>query len=135
MAGKGNSASSRDVAYVLHPYTNLEVHKSAGPQIITSGKGIYVQDEEGKEYIEGMAGLWCASLGFGEERLVKAAEQQMRTLPFYHVFASKSHLPAIDLAEKLIAIAPVPISKIFLPTQAQKRPIASSSWSGITTMR
>jgi 4-aminobutyrate---pyruvate transaminase len=113
LAGKGNSASSRDVAYVVHPYTNLEVHKSAGPQIITSGKGIYVQDEEGKEYIEGMAGLWCASLGFGEERLVKAAEQQMRTLPFYHVFASKSHLPAIDLAEKLIAIAPVPISKIF----------------------
>ena len=60
-----------------------------------------------------MAGLWCASLGFGEERLVKAAERQMRTLPFYHVFASKSHLPVIDLAEKLIGMAPLPMSKIF----------------------
>ena len=113
MANSGNSASSRDVAYVLHPYTNLELHQSAGPQIITRGEGIYVEDEEGKKYIEGMAGLWCASLGFGEERLVKAAERQMRTLPFYHVFASKSHLPVIDLAEKLITMAPLPMSKIF----------------------
>ena len=113
MANSGNSASSRDVAYVLHPYTNLELHQSAGPQIITRGEGIYVEDEEGKKYIEGMAGLWCASLGFGEERLVKAAERQMRTLPFYHVFASKSHLPVIDLAEKLIGMAPLPMSKIF----------------------
>ena len=113
MANSGNSASSRDVAFVLHPYTNLELHQSAGPQIITRGEGIYVEDEEGKKYIEGMAGLWCASLGFGEERLVKAAERQMRTLPFYHVFASKSHLPVIDLAEKLITMAPLPMSKIF----------------------
>ncbi|MBE90660.1 MAG: aspartate aminotransferase family protein [Rhodospirillaceae bacterium] len=113
MADNGNSASSRDVSYVLHPYTNLELHQSAGPQIITRGEGIYVEDEEGKKYIEGMAGLWCASLGFGEERLVKAAERQMRTLPFYHVFASKSHLPVIDLAEKLIAMSPLPMSKVF----------------------
>jgi len=113
LANSGNSASSRDVAFVLHPYTNLELHQSAGPQIITRGEGIYVEDEEGKKYIEGMAGLWCASLGFGEERLVKAAERQMRTLPFYHVFASKSHLPVIDLAEKLITMAPLPMSKIF----------------------
>jgi 4-aminobutyrate--pyruvate transaminase len=109
----GNSAASRDIAYLMHPYTNLEAHKSAGPQIITHGNGIYVYDEEGKEYIEGMAGLWCASLGFGEERLAAAAERQMLTLPFYHVFAAKSHMPAIDLAERLIGLAPVPMSKIF----------------------
>lgn len=113
MIEPGNSASSRDIAYVVHPYTNLETHKTGGPQIITEGRGIYVRDEEGKEYIEGMAGLWCAALGFGEERLVTAAERQMRTLPFYHVFASKSHMPAIDLAEKLIEMAPVPMSKVF----------------------
>ncbi|MBL22544.1 MAG: aspartate aminotransferase family protein [Rhodospirillaceae bacterium] len=113
MVETGNSASSRDIACLVHPYTNLETHKSAGPQIITEGHGIYVRDEEGKEYIEGMAGLWCAALGFGEERLVAAAERQMRTLPFYHVFASKSHLPAIDLAERLIEMAPVPMSKVF----------------------
>ena len=54
MVETGNSAASRDIAYLMHPYTNLEAHKSAGPQIITHGNGIYVYDEEGKEYIEGI---------------------------------------------------------------------------------
>lgn len=113
MAQVGNSAASRDIAYVMHPYTNLERHKTAGPQVISEGKGIWVYDEEGKPYIEGMAGLWCTSLGFNEPRLVEAATRQMKALPFYHVFAAKSHNPAIDLAERLIEMAPVPMSKVF----------------------
>ena len=113
MAQVGNSAASRDIAYVLHPYTNLERHKTVGPQIINKGEGIWVYDEEGKAYIEGMAGLWCTSLGFNEPRLVEAAMRQMQALPFYHVFAAKSHNPAIDLAERLIEMAPVPMSKVF----------------------
>ncbi len=113
MAQVGNSASSRDIAYVMHPYTNLERHKTVGPQIINQGKGIWVYDEEGKAYIEGMAGLWCTSLGFNEPRLVEAAMRQMQALPFSHVFAAKSHNPAIDLAERLIEMAPVPMSKVF----------------------
>ena len=113
MAQVGNSAASRDIAYVMHPYTNLERHKTVGPQIINRGKGIWVYDEEGKPYIEGMAGLWCTSLGFNEPRLVEAAMRQMQALPFYHVFAAKSHNPAIDLAERLIEMAPVPMSKVF----------------------
>jgi 4-aminobutyrate--pyruvate transaminase len=112
LADTGNSASSRDIAHVMHPYTNLVTHRTTGPHIMTRGEGIYVYDEEGRQFIEGMAGLWCAALGFGEERLVAAAEAQMRTLPFYHIFAAKSHLPAIDLAEKLIEMAPAPMSKV-----------------------
>jgi len=113
MAELGNSAASRDIAYVLHPYTNLEKHKEAGPHIVTKGEGVWIYDESGKGYIEGMAGLWCTSLGFGEQRLIDAATKQMQELPFYHVFAAKSHNPAIDLAEKLIGMAPVPMSKVF----------------------
>ena len=84
-----------------------------GPLVISIGKGVTVTDETGKDYIEGVAGLWCTSLGFDEPRLVEAAIRQMRTLPFYHAFAHKSHEPAIDLAERLIALAPVPMSKVF----------------------
>ena len=109
----GNSPESRDIAYLLHPYTNLERHRTAGPQIMTEGKGVWVYDRSGKAYLEAMASLWCTSLGFGEERLVEAAAKQMQRLPFYHVFSSKSHDPAIDLAERLIAMAPVPMSKAF----------------------
>jgi 4-aminobutyrate--pyruvate transaminase len=105
--------AQRDVQYQLHPFTNLSQHQTQGPLVITSGKGIYVYDESGREYIEGLAGLWCTGLGFGEERLVDAAARQLRKLPYYHQFGSKAHDVAIDLAERLIKIMPVPMSKVF----------------------
>ena len=107
------SSVARDIAYQLHPFTNLRKHEAEGPLVITGGRGIYVTDENGREYIEALAGLWCASLGFGEERLVEAAARQMRKLPYYHQFASKAHDTAIDLAERLIALLPVRMSKVF----------------------
>nr|WP_295836408.1 aspartate aminotransferase family protein [uncultured Azospirillum sp.] len=109
----GNSAASRDKAFVLHPYTNLDAHETQGPMIIERGEGIRVFDDGGRDYIEGMASLWCVSLGWGEERLVQAATKQMRQLSTYHIFGHKSHEPGIDLAEKLIGLAPVPMSKVF----------------------
>ena len=60
-----------------------------------------------------MAGLWCTALGYGNEELVEAAAAQMRKLSFAHLFSGKSHDPAIELAEKLKEIAPVPTSKVF----------------------
>ncbi len=108
-----NSAAARDVANVLHPYTDLKTHLEVGPMVVTRGQGVRIWDDTGKEYIEGMAGLWCAALGFDNERLIQAAVTQMRKLPFYHAFAAKSHEPMIDLAEMLIERAPVPMSKVF----------------------
>ncbi|WP_158046455.1 aspartate aminotransferase family protein [Skermanella pratensis] len=113
MTKVGNSAASRDKAFYLHPYTNLKTHEEVGPLVIERGAGVHVFDDTGKAYIEGMAGLWCTALGFGEERLVEAASRQMRKLPFYHAFGHKAHDPGIDLAEALIRIAPVPMSKVF----------------------
>ena len=110
---RANSPEARDVANVLHPYTDLLAHLTNGPLVINHGEGVRVWDEAGKGYIDAVAGLWCASLGFSNERLVKAAATQMRKLPFYHSFTAKSHMPMIDLAEMLIARAPVPMSKVF----------------------
>ena len=81
--------------------------------IITRGEGVRVFDDAGKDYIESVAGLWCASLGFSNERLAKAAYVQLQKLPFYHAFTAKSHEPLIDLSEKLLSVAPVPMSKVF----------------------
>jgi len=108
-----NSNAARDIATVLHPYTDLVAHQEVGPQVVTTGKGVRVWDDAGKDYIEAMAGLWCTSLGFDNERLVQAATAQMRKLPFYHAFNAKSHEPMIELAEMLLARAPVPMSKAF----------------------
>jgi len=108
-----NSDEARDVAYHFHAYTNAQTHTDVGPLIMDSGEGIYVTDNNGKRYIEGMSGLWSVGLGFNEQRLVDVAHQQMQKLPYYHNFSHRSHGPAIDLAEKLIEIAPVPMSKVF----------------------
>jgi 4-aminobutyrate--pyruvate transaminase len=67
---------------------------------------VWVFDTEGKPYIEGMAGLWCTALGYSNEELIEAAAEQMRRLPFTHLFSGRSHDPAIELAEKLKEIAP-----------------------------
>ena len=113
MSARGNSISSRDIAHFLHPYTNLKNHEKDGPLVITRGEGVYVLDEAGKKYLEGMASLWCASLGFSERRLADAAYQQMLKLPTYNNFGGKTTDVGVDLAEKLLAMAPVPMSKVF----------------------
>jgi 4-aminobutyrate--pyruvate transaminase len=106
-------AAGRDIATTIHPYTNLKLHESDGPLVITGGDGVFVRGEDGKMYLEGLAGLWCCSLGFSERRLAEAAYRQMLKLPFYHTFAHKSTDISIELAEKLLSIAPVPMSKVF----------------------
>ena len=108
-----SNLAARDVETLVHPYINLARFRETGPLIIERGQGVYVYDTEGKPYIEGMAGLWCTALGYGNEELVEAAATQMRKLSFAHLFTGKSHDPAIELAEKLKEIAPVPISKVF----------------------
>ncbi|GLK83001.1 aspartate aminotransferase family protein [Ancylobacter defluvii] len=104
---------ARDVETLVHPYTNLATLRDTGPLILERGQGVWVHDVDGKPYLEGMAGLWCTALGYGNEELVEAAATQMRKLPFTHIFGGKSHDPAIELAEKLKEMAPVPISKVF----------------------
>jgi 4-aminobutyrate---pyruvate transaminase len=105
--------ASRDVATAIHPYTNLMAHQTEGPLVITEGDGVFVRGEDGKMYLEGLAGLWCVSLGFSERRLAEAAYRQMLKLPFYHTFAHKATDIGIELAEKLLSIAPVPMTKVF----------------------
>jgi 4-aminobutyrate---pyruvate transaminase len=108
-----NSTHARDIASHLHPYTNLATHPTRGPHVFNRGSGIYVYDDDGNKFIEGLSGLWCASLGFSEQRLVDAATKQLQTLPFYHNFAHKAVEPAIELADYLVQHAPVPMSKVF----------------------
>ncbi|HHJ4328238.1 TPA: aspartate aminotransferase family protein [Klebsiella pneumoniae] len=113
MSTKPQSLAEKDINYHLHPYTDARLHQQTGPLVIERGEGIHVYDDQGKQYIEAMSGLWSVALGFSNERLIRAAEQQLRTLPFYHLFSHKSHGPCIELADKLIAMSPVPMSKVF----------------------
>ena len=101
-------AGRSDIAHHLHPYTQLRQLEREGPLVIVKGDGVHVVDEHGQRYLEGMAGLWCASLGFSEGRLADVAAQQMRTLPYYHSFSGKVPGPVTDLVAKMMQWAPTP---------------------------
>ena len=88
--------------------------------ILDRGEGIYVYDTQGKPYIEGLAGLWCTALGYGNKELIDAATEQMSRLSFTHLFGSRSHEPAIELAEKLKELVPIPTSKIFFTSSGSE---------------
>jgi 4-aminobutyrate--pyruvate transaminase len=107
-----SAAARRDQSFHLHPSTNLRAVLNDGPLVITRGDGVYVYDDQGRRYLEGMAGLWCASLGFSERRLAGAAYRQMCELPFYHSFGGKVPAISTELAERLIGIAPAGMGKV-----------------------
>lgn len=120
---KHSNSGTRDVNTLLHPYTNLAALDEAShltPLILERGEGVYVKDELGKPYIEGMAGLWCTSLGYGNEEMIDAASAQMRDLSFSHLFGAKSHHGAIELGEKLKQLSPAPASKIFFTSSGSE---------------
>ncbi len=132
MAVRPNSLAGRDVESVLHPYTNLSTHQENGPFVVTHGDGIYVYDDAGKAYIEALAGLWCTSLGFANERLANVAADAMRKLPFYHGFGSKTHEAGVELAERLLEISPVSMSTSTTPEAGRRRKKSSRARKAIT---
>ena len=112
MTSSFTPAAQRDIAHHLHSYTQLRQFEREGPLVIVRGDGVHVIDEHGKRYIEGMAGLWCASLGFSETRLADAAAHQMKTLPYYHTFSGKVPGPVTDLVEAMTRWSPMPKARV-----------------------
>jgi 4-aminobutyrate--pyruvate transaminase len=93
-----------DLRNLVHPYTPLHAFGPTGPMVIRRGDGVYIEDDQGRRYLEAMSGLWCAALGFSDRRLVDAATRQMHELPYYHLFAGRSNEPSIELSERLLRL-------------------------------
>jgi 4-aminobutyrate---pyruvate transaminase len=107
------SMAARDLESMLHPQTHLGQHHRQGPMMLARAEGVYMYDDQGRQYLEGLAGLWCTSLGYGNEELARAAYDQMKKLSYAQLFASKSHEVGVLLAEKLKAMVPLHESKVF----------------------
>jgi 4-aminobutyrate--pyruvate transaminase len=102
-----------DLARVFHANTNLaELHRT-GPLVLVRGEGVHVWDSHGRRYIEAIAGLWCAALGYGDEELARVAYEQTKKLSFGHFFSGRSHEPGVLLADKLVGMAPFAASRAF----------------------
>lgn len=95
---------------VIYPNTNF---KATEQLLIARGEGVYVYDQQGKEYLEGMAGLWCTGLGYGNQELIATISEQLSYMSYTHMFGGKAHQPGIDLADKLAAMVPVDNARVF----------------------
>jgi adenosylmethionine-8-amino-7-oxononanoate aminotransferase len=103
-----------DRAHLIHPVAPWRAHEERGPTVLASGQGSWLTDAQGHRLLDAFAGLWCVNVGYGQESVVQAAAEQMRTLPYatgYFHFGSE---PAIRLAEKLVQITPASLTRVYL---------------------
>jgi 4-aminobutyrate---pyruvate transaminase len=109
-----STAAAADREFLVRGFTKLSDRHLHDPVVIERGKGVWVWDEHGTPYLEAVAGMWCASFGFGEEELVEAAVTQLRKLPYYHALVNKTTGPAAALASKIAEIVPIRDAKVHL---------------------
>ncbi|MCV2348441.1 aspartate aminotransferase family protein [Paucibacter sp. Y2R2-4] len=102
-----------DASHFLHPFTDFQGLAKKGSRIITRADNIYLWDSEGHKILDGMSGLWCVNIGYGQQSLIDAAAEQMKQLPFYNAFFQTATMPAIELAEVLAEIAPAGFEHVF----------------------
>jgi putrescine aminotransferase len=95
-----------DRAHHLHPFTDHRAMHRSGTHVIRSAKGSTVVDEDGRELLDGLAGLWCTNVGYGREEILQAVTEQMRSVAFYPSFFNTTTEPAIRLAARLAELAP-----------------------------
>jgi putrescine aminotransferase len=114
MAGFDLAALRRlDRAHHLHPFTDHRAMHRAGTHVIRSAKGSTLVDEEGRELLDGLAGLWCVNVGYGREEILQAVTEQMRAVAFYPSFFNTTTEPAIRLAARVAELAPARLNHAF----------------------
>jgi putrescine aminotransferase len=102
-----------DARHYLHPFTDFKALAAEGSRIMVRGEGVWIEDSDGKRYLDGMAGLWCTNIGHGRQEIADAVHEQMKELAFYNSFFKTTNAPAIRLAEKLSKLAPNNMSRVF----------------------
>lgn len=113
MLNDNKTLSGLDIEAHFHAQTNARLHEAKGPLMLTKAEGVFVEDIDGQQYLEAMSGLWYANLGFSNERLIKAAHNQLNTLPCYHTFNHRSNDKCAQLAHELASLVPMENTKIF----------------------
>jgi putrescine---pyruvate transaminase len=104
----------RDTA-LWHPFSDMALVRHS-ELVLTRGEGVWLWDEEGRRYLDGSASLWYANVGHGRTEIAEAAAAQMRDLEAYSTFGDIANRPALALAERLSALAPMDDAKVFLAT-------------------
>jgi adenosylmethionine-8-amino-7-oxononanoate transaminase len=112
MAANYEELKNLDHAYLWHPFTQMRDWTAEDPCIIERGQGHYLIDVQGNRYLDGVSSLWCNLFGHRREELDRAVKEQLSRIA-HSTFLGLSHLPGIELAEKLIGIAPAGLQRVF----------------------
>ncbi|WP_028025054.1 aspartate aminotransferase family protein [Enterovibrio calviensis] len=102
-----------DNAHYLHPFSDHKSLREKGARMIVRAEGVYIWDSDGNRILDGMAGLWCTNIGYGEKRLADAAQRQMLELPYYNSFFQCAHPPVVELAKEIADLAPDHMNQVF----------------------
>lgn len=108
-----NSAVELDRAHLVHPVASWRGHETAGVRLLRSAKGATVTDAEGRELLDGFAGLWCVNAGYGQESVIEAAARQLRILPYATGYFGLGSEPAAQLAARLAEHAPGDLDHVY----------------------
>jgi len=95
-----------DAAHHIHPFSDTAALNKEGVRVITKADGVYLWDSEGRKIIDGMAGLWCVQVGYGNAELAEAGCEALKTLPYYNHFFKTTNPYTAELAEKLATLLP-----------------------------
>ena len=107
-----SNLQKRDLNHVWHPCSQMKDYEDFPPIVIKSGKGIYLYDENGKQYLDAVSSWWVNLFGHANERISRALANQAFQLEQV-IFANFTHEPAILLAEKLVQLTPDGLTKVF----------------------
>jgi adenosylmethionine-8-amino-7-oxononanoate aminotransferase len=100
-----------DQSHLIHPLHHAS--EAAEPLVVVEGRGAMIRDIQGREYIDGLSGLWNVSVGHGREELARAAYEQAKTLAYYSNYVGSSNIPAVTLATKLVGLAYRNLAAVF----------------------
>ena len=95
-----------DAAHHIHPFSDAAALAREGVRVITRADGVYLWDSEGNRLIDGMSGLWCVQVGYGNRELAEAGYEALKTLPYYNHFFKTTNPWTVELAAKLATILP-----------------------------
>jgi len=108
-----NSLIELDRAHLVHPVASYRVHEQQGVRVLASARGATVTDAQGRQLVDGFAGLWCVNAGYGHDTIVEAAARQMRELPYATAYFGLGSEPAIRLAAELAERAPGDLDHVY----------------------
>ncbi|MFH1800636.1 MAG: adenosylmethionine--8-amino-7-oxononanoate transaminase [Candidatus Omnitrophota bacterium] len=103
---------AKDRKHLWHPFTQMKEWQTDEVVVIEKGEGRYLIDTEGRKYLDGVSSLWCNVHGHRVKELDRAIEKQLKKIS-HSTFLGLTHPTAIELAEKLIAIAPKGLTRVF----------------------